>query len=137
MAKKKCPGSKIRSKGRGRGLGRGKGKGPIGRPSGGSKMSRHRKLALNPKKKKKAKKMAKKRADVKIYRKSGRPVIIVAKASTAKGKKVIAACKKARKARGGLTPMFNGGLCCKPAHAESVRKMARKMGATTKTIAVK
>lgn len=28
---KKCPGSKIRSKGRGRGLGVGKGKGPIGR----------------------------------------------------------------------------------------------------------
>lgn len=32
MAKKKCPGSKIRSKGKGRGLGRGKGKGPIGIP---------------------------------------------------------------------------------------------------------
>lgn len=30
--KKKCPGSKIRSKGMGRGLGRGKGKGPIGVP---------------------------------------------------------------------------------------------------------
>lgn len=29
--KKKCPGSKIRSKGKGRGLGTGKGKGPIGR----------------------------------------------------------------------------------------------------------
>jgi len=29
---KKCPGSKIRSKGRGRGLGRGKGRGPIGVP---------------------------------------------------------------------------------------------------------
>jgi len=29
--KKRCPGSKIRSKGKGRGLGRGKGKGPIGR----------------------------------------------------------------------------------------------------------
>jgi len=29
--KKKCPGSKIRSKGKGRGLGIGKGKGPIGR----------------------------------------------------------------------------------------------------------
>ena len=28
---KKCPGSKIRSKGKGQGLGRGKGKGPIGR----------------------------------------------------------------------------------------------------------
>ena len=28
---KKCPGSKIRSKGRGRGLGTGRGKGPIGR----------------------------------------------------------------------------------------------------------
>jgi len=28
---KKCPGSKIRSKGKGRGLGIGKGKGPIGR----------------------------------------------------------------------------------------------------------
>jgi len=34
MAKKKCPGSKIRSKGKGRGLGRGKGKGPIGIPIG-------------------------------------------------------------------------------------------------------
>jgi len=32
--KKKCPGSKIRSKGKGRGLGRGKGKGPIGIPIG-------------------------------------------------------------------------------------------------------
>ena len=31
MAKRKCPGSKIRSKGKGRGLGIGKGKGPIGR----------------------------------------------------------------------------------------------------------
>lgn len=30
--RKRCPGSKIRSKGRGKGLGRGKGKGPIGRP---------------------------------------------------------------------------------------------------------
>jgi hypothetical protein len=29
---KKCPGSKIRSKGKGRGLGRGGGKGPIGKP---------------------------------------------------------------------------------------------------------
>lgn len=29
--KRRCPGSKIRSKGRGRGLGIGKGKGPIGR----------------------------------------------------------------------------------------------------------
>ena len=29
---KKCPGSKIRSKGKGRGLGRGKGAGPIGVP---------------------------------------------------------------------------------------------------------
>jgi len=29
---KKCPGSKIRSKGRGKGLGRGGGRGPIGRP---------------------------------------------------------------------------------------------------------
>jgi len=29
--KRKCPGSKIRSKGKGRGLGTGKGKGPIGR----------------------------------------------------------------------------------------------------------
>jgi len=28
---KRCPGSKIRSKGKGRGLGIGKGKGPIGR----------------------------------------------------------------------------------------------------------
>ncbi len=28
---KKCPGSKIRSKGKGKGLGRGKGRGPIGR----------------------------------------------------------------------------------------------------------
>ena len=33
MAKKKCPGSKIRSKGKGKGLGIGKGKGPIGRNS--------------------------------------------------------------------------------------------------------
>lgn len=32
MARKPCPGSKIRSKGKGRGLGKGKGKGPIGRP---------------------------------------------------------------------------------------------------------
>ena len=32
MAKVKCPGSKIRSKGKGRGIGRGKGKGPIGKP---------------------------------------------------------------------------------------------------------
>lgn len=32
MAKKPCPGSKIRSKGKGRGLGKGKGKGPIGVP---------------------------------------------------------------------------------------------------------
>jgi len=32
--KKKCPGSKIRSKGKGRGLGFGKGKGPIGVPYG-------------------------------------------------------------------------------------------------------
>jgi len=32
MARKPCPGSKIRSKGKGRGLGRGKGKGPIGVP---------------------------------------------------------------------------------------------------------
>lgn len=32
MAKKPCPGSKIRSKGQGRGLGKGKGKGPIGKP---------------------------------------------------------------------------------------------------------
>jgi len=32
MAKKPCPGSKIRSGGKGRGLGRGKGKGPIGTP---------------------------------------------------------------------------------------------------------
>ena len=30
--KKKCPGSKIRSKGKGRGKGYGKGKGPIGIP---------------------------------------------------------------------------------------------------------
>jgi len=30
-SRKKCPGSKIRSKGKGRGLGIGKGKGPIGR----------------------------------------------------------------------------------------------------------
>jgi len=28
---KKCPGSKIRSKGKGRGLGIGKGRGPVGR----------------------------------------------------------------------------------------------------------
>lgn len=32
MSKKKCPGSKIRSKGKGRGLGRGNRKGPIGIP---------------------------------------------------------------------------------------------------------
>lgn len=32
MAKKRCPGGKIRSKGKGKGLGKGKGKGPIGRP---------------------------------------------------------------------------------------------------------
>jgi len=32
--KKKCPGSKIRSKGKGRGLGFGKGKGPVGVPYG-------------------------------------------------------------------------------------------------------
>jgi len=32
MPKKKCPGSKIRSKGKGRGFGRGKGKGPRGIP---------------------------------------------------------------------------------------------------------
>ena len=31
MAKKKCPGSKIKSKGKGRGKGTGEGKGPIGR----------------------------------------------------------------------------------------------------------
>lgn len=31
MAKKPCPGGKIRSGGTGRGLGTGKGKGPIGR----------------------------------------------------------------------------------------------------------
>ena len=31
MAKRKCPGSKIRSRGKGRGLGTGRGKGPIGR----------------------------------------------------------------------------------------------------------
>lgn len=31
MAKKKCPGGKIKSKGKGRGLGIGKKKGPIGR----------------------------------------------------------------------------------------------------------
>lgn len=34
MAKKPCPGSKIKSKGKGRGLGKGKGKGPIGVPAG-------------------------------------------------------------------------------------------------------
>ena len=32
MNKRKCPGSKIRSKGLGKGLGIGKGKGPRGRP---------------------------------------------------------------------------------------------------------
>jgi len=32
MKKRKCPGSKIRSKGKGRGLGYGKGRGPIGIP---------------------------------------------------------------------------------------------------------
>jgi len=32
MAKKTCPGSKIKSKGKGKGLGKGKGKGPIGVP---------------------------------------------------------------------------------------------------------
>jgi len=31
--KKKCPGSKILSKGKGKGLGTGKGKGPIGKPN--------------------------------------------------------------------------------------------------------
>jgi|GEM_PF-3344866 len=39
MAKKPCPGSKIRSKGQGRGLGRGKGKGPIGVPIGQKRQS--------------------------------------------------------------------------------------------------
>ena len=34
MRKRKCPGTKIRSKGKGRGLGLGKGKGPIGIPRG-------------------------------------------------------------------------------------------------------
>jgi len=34
MKGKKCPGSKIRSKGKGRGLGIGKGRGPIGIPVG-------------------------------------------------------------------------------------------------------
>ena len=34
MAKKLCPGSKIKSDGKGRGLGRGKGKGPRGVPIG-------------------------------------------------------------------------------------------------------
>ena len=32
MVKRKCPGSKIRSKGKGKGLGKGRMKGPIGRP---------------------------------------------------------------------------------------------------------
>jgi len=32
MAKVKCPGGKIRSKGKGQGLGRGNRKGPIGKP---------------------------------------------------------------------------------------------------------
>ena len=32
MARRPCPGSRIRSKGAGRGLGRGKGKGPRGIP---------------------------------------------------------------------------------------------------------
>jgi len=32
MIKRKCPGSKIRSRGKGRGKGYGKGKGPIGIP---------------------------------------------------------------------------------------------------------
>lgn len=32
MARRPCPGSKIRSGGTGRGLGRGKGKGPVGVP---------------------------------------------------------------------------------------------------------
>jgi len=31
--KKKCPGSKIRSKGKGKGMGKGKGKGPLGVPT--------------------------------------------------------------------------------------------------------
>ena len=35
--KRKCPGSKIRSKGKGRGLGRGKTKGPRGIPIGRKK----------------------------------------------------------------------------------------------------
>ena len=34
MARKPCPGSKIRSGGKGRGLGRDAGKGPIGKPIG-------------------------------------------------------------------------------------------------------
>jgi hypothetical protein len=39
---KKCPGSKIRSKGQGRGLGVGKGEGPIGVPVGRKKLYRKR-----------------------------------------------------------------------------------------------
>ena len=37
MAKRPCPGSKIRSGGAGRGLGRGGGRGPIGKPFGSKK----------------------------------------------------------------------------------------------------
>lgn len=37
MAKKRCPGGKIKSKGKGRGLGRGGGKGPKGIPIGRKK----------------------------------------------------------------------------------------------------
>lgn len=40
MANKKCPGSKIRSKGEGRGLGFGRKKGPIGVPIGQKKKSK-------------------------------------------------------------------------------------------------
>lgn len=84
----------------------------------------------------KRKKKAAPHADVKIYKKSGRPVMIVAKGVTPKGKLVIKKCTAMRKARGGKVPIFNGGICCKPAHAASVRAVARKMGARTKTIAV-
>jgi len=43
MAKKGCPGSKIRSGSKGRGLGRGQGKGPMGVPIGQSKTTKTKK----------------------------------------------------------------------------------------------
>lgn len=41
MAKRVCPGSKIRSKGKGRGLGTGRGKGPLGSPYKSSKKRKY------------------------------------------------------------------------------------------------